>query len=101
MASVVRKHDADHQLEPGMPLPALARSLGLPSTDLVPRLVPAPLRLEGGKVLSTPVRVGLPDAIQRALATIEIDLDAAPFVAPTSDCFRELGLHRTTNGAPA
>nr|WP_246280025.1 selenocysteine-specific translation elongation factor [Nocardioides daedukensis] len=94
MASVVRTYDEQHPLAPGMPVPAVARALGLPSPDLVPALVSSPLRLEGGKVLSAPARVGLPDDIERALAAVEVDLAEAPFVAPTADRMRELGLHR-------
>lgn len=94
MAAVVRRHDEQHPLDPGMPVPALARALGLPSPELVPQLVTAPLRLVDGRVHSTAPREGLPQEIERAVQQVEVELADAPFVAPTADRLRELGLHR-------
>ncbi|HET7351304.1 MAG TPA: SelB C-terminal domain-containing protein [Marmoricola sp.] len=101
MLDVVKTYDDEHPLAPGMPVPALARALALPSPDLITRLVAEPLRLEAGRVTSTPPRTGLPDEIERAVRTLEDDLADAPFEAPTADRLRELGLHPKAIGVAA
>jgi selenocysteine-specific elongation factor len=101
MLDTVRQYDDEHPLEPGMPVPALAQALGLPSPDLVTRLVADPLRLDAGRVTSTPPRTGLPDEIERAVRVLEAHLADAPFEAPPADRLRELGLHLKAIGVAA
>ncbi len=101
MLDTVKQYDDEHPLDPGMPVPALAQALGLPSPDLVTRLVAEPLRLDAGRVTSTPPRTGLPDDIERAVRALEADLADAPFDAPTADRLRELGLHPKAIGVAA
>ncbi|HYH34771.1 MAG TPA: SelB C-terminal domain-containing protein [Nocardioides sp.] len=99
MAEVVRRHDAEDPLDPGVGLAALAREIGLPSPELVPRLVGPPLRVVDGRVTATPPRDGLPPRLEKALASLERDLAEAPFAAPTADRVAELGLDRRAVGA--
>ena len=101
MAEVVRRHDADHPLDPGLGVAALARTLGLPSPGLVPRLVAHPLRVVDGRVTAGPPGAGLPPQLEEALATLERDLVEAPFSAPTADRLAELGLDHRSVGAAA
>lgn len=98
LADVVRAHDAAHPLDPGMPLAAAARALGLPTPDLVPRLVAGELRVVDGRVTSTAPRAGLPDDVKRVVAALEKDLAQSPFAAPTADRLRELGAHPQIRG---
>jgi selenocysteine-specific elongation factor len=95
LEELVRRHDADEPLGPGLPLPAVAERLGLPSPQLVERLVRPPLRVLRGRVTARttePSAAGLPPGFERATAAVEADLAAAEFVAPTADRLRELGL---------
>jgi selenocysteine-specific elongation factor len=101
MLDVVERHDQDHPLDPGIPVPALARAVHLPSSELVTRLVELPLRIVGGRVTATPPRVGLPRALEDALARLATDLAEAPFAAPTADRLIELGLDRPSVAAAA
>jgi selenocysteine-specific elongation factor len=101
MVEVVRRHDAEHPLDPGLGVAALARTLGLPSPDLVPRLVADPLRVVDGRVTASPTRAGLPPQLEEALATLEADLGEARFSAPTADRLAELGLDHRSVGAAA
>lgn len=101
MVEVVRGHDAADPLSPGIAVPALARTLGLPSPDLLPRLVEPPLRLVEGRVTSVPPRNGLPPDLERAVAAVETELATDPFAAPTADRLAQLGLGRRGIGAAA
>lgn len=101
MLDVVKRYDEEHPLDPGMPVAALARTLRLPSPDLVLHLLADPLRLQDGKVTSTPARSGLPAEVERAVRALEADLADSPFAAPTADRLRELGLHRKAVGVAA
>lgn len=89
--ALVAEHDVEHPLRPGMPIGALASRLGLPSAELVHALVRPPLQLSDGRVRA-PGGGELPDAVRRAVAQVVDDLQAAPFMAPTADRLRELGL---------
>jgi selenocysteine-specific elongation factor len=79
-----------------VPRPALAELLGLPSAELVSRLVAPPLREVRGRVTAVPEadekQGDLPDALQRAVGAVAADLQEAPFSAPTADRLQELGL---------
>ena len=101
MLDVVKRHDDAHPLDPGIPVPALARALGLPAPELVTRLVERPLRIADGKVTSTPPRVGLPPALEDSLARLATDLAEAPFAAPTADRLAALGLDGPSVAAAA
>ncbi len=94
MIDLVTAYDAEHPLEPGLAVPALARALGLPSPGLVADLVPGTLRLQDGRVTSTARREGMPAEIEQAVRALEADLSSQPFAAPTADRLQELGLHR-------
>jgi selenocysteine-specific elongation factor len=87
----VREHDRDQPLHPGIPVAELARTLGLPSLDIVTALVREPLRVVAGRVTG-PGSVVLPERVERALAGLRDELADHPFAAPTADRLRELGL---------
>ncbi|RFS82970.1 selenocysteine-specific translation elongation factor [Actinomadura spongiicola] len=93
LAEAERRHRAAHPLEPGMPVAAAARRLGLPDPALVPVLA-ADAGLDCASGLLTPPGdvPGLPDALDRAVRLLERDLAADPFGAPTADRLAELGL---------
>jgi selenocysteine-specific elongation factor len=80
-------------LDPGMPLAALRRMIGVPDPVLVPPLVAAAgLQVEGGRVRSTFQRsLG---AAEAGVAEIERRLSAEPFSAPESDDLARLRLGR-------
>ena len=101
MHDLVKRHDEDHPLDPGIPVPALARALGLPSPDVVTRLVESPLRISGGRVTSLAPQVGLPPALEQSIAGLARDLAEAPFAAPTADRLADLGLDRASVAAAA
>jgi selenocysteine-specific elongation factor len=101
MREVVTAHDAQNSLDPGIPVAALARTLALPSPDLVADLVAEPLRLVDGRVTATAARAGLPGPLEESLARLAEDLAEAPFAAPTADRLSELGLDRRSVGAAA
>lgn len=95
---LVTEHAASHPLEPGMPIGAVRDRLGLPSTDIVQALVRPPLRLADGRVHGA-AGGNLPEAVRRAVDRVVSDLQADPFVAPTADELRELGLDDRALGA--
>lgn len=101
LEEVVRRHDAEHPLDPGMPVPALARALGLPAPELVTRLVPDTLRIADGKVTATAARTELPSEIEAIMVELETDWAANPFAAPTADRLRDLGLTPQARGLAA
>jgi selenocysteine-specific elongation factor len=81
--------------ELGMPVPAIAQRLDVPA-ELVRELVQPPLQLAAG-VLSVAAEGA--DATMAALDRLLADLGADPFVAPTADRLRELGLDSKTLSA--
>ncbi|WP_341360302.1 SelB C-terminal domain-containing protein [Georgenia sp. M64] len=86
--SVVAEHDRAHPLDPGVPLPALAERLGLPS-EVARAVLGPPLVLGAGRVT---LGAGLPPAVAEAVGRVREDLRAEPFAAPTADRLKELGL---------
>jgi selenocysteine-specific elongation factor len=88
---IVADHDRHAPLDPGVPLLTLTDRLGLPSPQLVKALVQAPLQVAEGRVVAQPTAV-LPAWLERALEAVHRDLRHDPFVAPTADRLRELGL---------
>lgn len=91
VARVVREHDAEHPLDPGVALTALAERVGLPTAELVASVVRAPLRVARGRVLA-PAAGGLPSELVGAVAALAAELAEAPFAAPTADRLAALGL---------
>jgi selenocysteine-specific elongation factor len=91
---VVTEHERARPLDRGLPLGVLAERLGLPSSDLVTEVIRTPLRVVQGRVLSPGADL-LPPDLEDALATLAKDLAENPFVAPTADRLRELGLDAT------
>lgn len=91
LEQLLGEHHARAPLDPGVPVGAAAKALGLPTGELVQALVRAPMTITAGRVLSEHSDV-LPGPLERALATLENDLAVQPFSAPTADRMRELGL---------
>ncbi|MEV4617501.1 selenocysteine-specific translation elongation factor [Asanoa sp. NPDC049573] len=87
----VDRYAAAHPLEPGMPVEALRRALGLPDRALVEALVEKPLATREGRV-TRPGGPALPAPIQRSLDLLATDLADRPFHAPDADRLRALGL---------
>jgi selenocysteine-specific elongation factor len=101
MADVVRRHDEDHPLEPGVPLQALTRALALPSVEVTTGLVEAPLRIADGRVTATAPGVSLPAALEHSLTLLALALTDTPFAAPHAHQLAELGLDRPSVAAAA
>ena len=96
----VRAAAAADPLSQGVPLPALADRLRLPSPEVAEALVRPPLRVAGGRVTAGSTDA-LPDDLEEALAKLEQDLAETPFAAPTADRLAELGLGPRERGAAA
>ncbi len=80
-------------VDPGVPVAAAVRALGLPAEAVLAGLVEAPLRVAGARVVldgGTPV----PAAIAQAWAEVRVELAADPFRAPDAHRLAELGLDR-------
>ena len=88
---LVREHDRRFPLDPGVPITSIAKTLGLPSTDLVPLIRRDPMRLSHGRLMID-MRSELPASLQAALQELERDLESHPFAAPTVERLRELAL---------
>jgi selenocysteine-specific elongation factor len=91
MGALVEQHHADHPLDAGVPLPALAERLGVPEAELLAPLVEPPLTLVDGRV-SVAGRSTLPPEVAAAVAELRSELADAPFAAPTADRLRAVGL---------
>lgn len=88
---VVRQWGADHDITAGMPLEALRQRAGLPSAELLPKLLEGSgLRAVDGLV--RPPGAGLPARVDKAVRTVEEWLAAEPFRAPEADELAQLGL---------
>lgn len=96
---IVDAHDLQWPLDPGVPLVALNERLGLPTPQLVKALVRAPFQVTDGRVTAERPPA-LPAPLERAVQTVQQDLTNDPFVAPTAERLRELGLdHRSVAAA--
>ncbi len=96
---IVDEHARQSPLDPGVPLVVLTERLGLPSPELTRAVVPAPLQVAEGRVMAERA-AGLPDRLEGAVAAIHEELADDPFIAPTADRLRELGLdHRAVAAA--
>ncbi|GAA3803166.1 SelB C-terminal domain-containing protein [Nocardioides panacisoli] len=91
ITSALAEHVRAQPLDPGIPLPALAARLGIPSPGLVAAAVRPPLRVRAGRV-EAPGSQALPAGVEAAVAAVENDLADAPFAAPTADRLGELRL---------
>ena len=90
LAEEVRRHAAEHPLEPGLPLEAARHELGLPDRRLVAALVRSPLAVTDGRIMSGPA--GLPAPVALAVRRLGAELSASPFLAPEAGRLAELGL---------
>lgn len=94
LGDVVEEHAARNPLEPGMPLEAARRALGLPERGLVDALTAwSPgLRHSDGRLYGSHARPTLPPRAQAAVDAVRADLARAPFHAPEAERLHELGL---------
>ncbi|WP_148572303.1 selenocysteine-specific translation elongation factor [Nocardioides caldifontis] len=95
LGEVVAEHEASNGDDgPGLTLVSLAERLGLPSPQLVASLVTPPLRVVDGRVTSrsTAPADTLPAPLREAVGRLLEELEARPFLAPTADRLREVGL---------
>jgi selenocysteine-specific elongation factor len=79
LAVLVDEHARAHPLEPGLPMEAARRSLGLPERSLVEALAYPPLIVASGR-LALPS--GLAAPVVEAVERIRAHLDGTPFRAP-------------------
>ncbi|MDQ4085773.1 MAG: SelB C-terminal domain-containing protein, partial [Actinomycetota bacterium] len=93
LREAVREHGAAHPLSAGLPVAAAARSLGLPTSGFLPRLLSEDLRIDDGRVMGRDA-AGLPADVEAALSRLQADLEPRPFRAPDAARLTELGLHR-------
>ncbi len=95
LAAAVAEHDRADPLDPGLPVEAARRAVGLPE----PRLVDAVLRhgpasglvLRDGRVTRS-AAAGLPAPVRAAMDALRADLERDPFAAPEAGRLAELGL---------
>jgi selenocysteine-specific elongation factor len=92
LLDLVTEHRQRHPLQPGPPLDAAVRALGLPTTRLLPALLAPPLTARAGRIVHTGTDPALPEPLARAVAQLTRDLQAAPFAAPDAPRLAELGL---------
>ncbi|MGI8700592.1 MAG: selenocysteine-specific translation elongation factor [Nocardioidaceae bacterium] len=97
LAAAVGAWTVAHPLDPAMPLPALAATLGLPASELVAAIVPPALRIESGRVRDA--RATLPARLLHSLHELEEELTEAPFAAPDAARLAELGLDKAAVAA--
>jgi selenocysteine-specific elongation factor len=95
LAEEVAAHAAEHPLEPGAPVEALRRRLGLPDRALVEALVRPPLQVRAGRVSAgaPTVPAELVVSVEKAFAGL------GPFAAPEVSRLTELGLGGRQLGA--
>lgn len=84
----------DNPLEPGPPVDAVCRRLGLPDRSLVTALVEPPLQIADGRVVRPDDDSVLPTPVAEAVERLCGDLADAPFEAPDAARLAELGLGR-------
>ncbi len=107
LAAAVAAHDAADPLDPGLPVEAARRAVGLPEPRLIDAVLAAAARgvatavpgaaadtalvLRDGRVCRVAAG-GLPRPVRAALERLRLDLQRAPFVAPGAARLAELGL---------
>lgn len=89
--AAVRQWGDDHDIAAGMPLETLRQRAGLPSAELLPKLLEG-TGLQTVDGLVRPLGAGLPARVDKAVRTVEEWLTAEPFRAPEADELAELGL---------
>jgi selenocysteine-specific elongation factor len=101
LAAAVAAHDRADPLEPGLPVEAARRALGLPDARLVEVVLRHGATAEDGPTAALTVREGRvaaaarggpPPAVQRALEELRADLLRDPFHAPETARLAALGL---------
>ncbi|HZG06926.1 MAG TPA: SelB C-terminal domain-containing protein [Streptomyces sp.] len=102
LVRAVEEHAARHPMDPGLPVEAARRALGLPDRALVHALVDAPAdtapetgpRLErrDGRLHGSGSRPRLPPRVRAAVDAVREELRRAPFRAPEAHRLAELGL---------
>jgi selenocysteine-specific elongation factor len=95
---LVEQHARAHPVEPGLPVEAARRSLGLPDRSLVEALACPPLRLTAGRLTR---RTGLAAPVVAAVEAIRAHLDGAPFAAPDAGWLAAQGIDRKVIAAAA
>jgi len=88
LAELVRSRTTT--LEPGLPVPAAAQALGLPTTALVEALADEPLRVDAGRVAESSTTI--PHELRVPVDRLRAELEASPFAAPPADTLRDWGL---------
>jgi selenocysteine-specific elongation factor len=91
LSEVVAAHLEEQPLDRGIPVQAAAGALGLPTADLIPALIAAPLRLANGRVLPA-TDAALPADLLNAVERLTKALHHQPYTAPEADQLRTLGL---------
>lgn len=93
LARLIAEHDAADPLDPGLPVEAARRALGLPDAGLVEPLLAGSdsLVLRGGRVVRS-AAAGLPPALRTAMEQLRADLERDPFAAPLAERLDELHL---------
>ncbi|MGQ0482045.1 MAG: selenocysteine-specific translation elongation factor [Pseudonocardia sp.] len=97
LVALVAGHDADDPLDPGLPVGAARRSLGLPDQALVDALLtvaPARGRLTArdGRLHRLDGPGGLPDGLRRTMTELRAAFADHPYDAPDAARLAELGL---------
>jgi len=93
LAKAVTEHDATDPLDPGLPVEAARRVLGLPDARLLEPVLGASdvLLLRHGRVVRS-TAAALPPAVRAAMEQLRADLERNPFAAPVADRLDELRL---------
>ncbi len=96
LSSAVAAHAQANPLEPGMPLEAARRAVGLPDARLLEVLLADPaaaaVSVREGRAHHGTARQELPARVQTALAEVRAQLRAQPFAAPEANQLTALGL---------
>lgn len=100
LAAAVEQHDSHHPLDPGLPVAAAVRKLGLPAAELLTVVLPADCRVEAGRVTRHPADE-VPQAVTEAVAALTADLAERPFAAPDAARLAEVGLDAKAAAAAA
>jgi selenocysteine-specific elongation factor len=94
LTELVRRYAEAHPLEPGMPVDAARRALGLPERRLVGVVLRPPLRVVEGRIRLPDQGQGLPEPLAEAVGRVLAGLAGAPFRAPEHQQLAALGLDR-------
>jgi len=104
LAAAVDEHRAAAPLEPGLPVQAAARAIGVPDPRFVEALVAGSggaLVARGGRITRPGAAPGFSDAVRRALDELCRRLEADPFDAPSAPELAAAGLSREVLAAAA